>query len=56
MGVLFTSSDLGEVLSVSDRILVMTGGRISRRFSAEEATEGDLARAASASHVSEVTK
>jgi erythritol transport system ATP-binding protein len=56
MGVLFTSSDLGEVLSISDRILVMTGGRISRRFSAEEATEGDLARAASASHVSEVTK
>lgn len=54
MAVLFTSSDLGEVLSVSDRILVMAGGQMSGQFSAVEATEGALARAASTSQVSEV--
>lgn len=48
MGVLFTSSDLGEVLSVPDRVLVMADGRITGEFRRAEATEGGLARAASA--------
>jgi erythritol transport system ATP-binding protein len=48
MGVLFTSSELGEVLTVPDRVLVMAGGRITGQFSRAEATEGGLARAASA--------
>lgn len=48
MGILFTSSDLGEVLSVPDRVLVMADGRITGQFSRAEATEGSLARAASA--------
>jgi len=56
MGVLFTSSDLGEVLSVPDRVLVMAGGRITGQFSTAEATEGSLARAASARTDSEVDR
>ena len=37
--VLMISSDLPEVLGVSDRILVMAGGRIAGELAAEEATE-----------------
>jgi erythritol transport system ATP-binding protein len=48
MGVLFTSSDLGEVLTVPDRVLVMADGRITGQFGRAEATEGGLAQAASA--------
>jgi erythritol transport system ATP-binding protein len=56
MGILFTSSDLGEVLSVPDRVLVMADGRITAEFSRTEATEGALAQAASARNDSEVTR
>jgi ribose transport system ATP-binding protein len=36
-GILMVSSDLPEVLGMSDRILVMSGGRITGELSAEEA-------------------
>ena len=38
-GVLMISSDLPEVLGMSDRILVMRGGRITGELSTEEATQ-----------------
>lgn len=38
-GILMVSSDLPEVLRMSDRILVMNEGRISAEFRREEATE-----------------
>jgi ribose transport system ATP-binding protein len=38
-GILMISSDLPEVLGMSDRILVMSGGRITGEFSAEDATQ-----------------
>jgi ribose transport system ATP-binding protein len=38
-GILMISSDLPEVLGMSDRILVMAGGRITGEFSGEEATQ-----------------
>jgi erythritol transport system ATP-binding protein len=56
MGVLFTSSDLGEVLSVPDRVLVLADGRITGQFSGADATEGRLAHAASARSNSEVDR
>jgi ribose/xylose/arabinose/galactoside ABC-type transport system permease subunit len=39
MAVLFISSELPEVIGMSDRILVMRGGRISAELSGEAATE-----------------
>lgn len=54
MGILFTSSDLTEVLSVPDRILVMADGRITGQFSRAEAAESSLARLASPGVHSEV--
>ncbi|MDO5627174.1 MAG: sugar ABC transporter ATP-binding protein [Mobilicoccus sp.] len=38
-GVLFVSSDLPEVISMSDRVLVMNKGRIVGELTAEEATQ-----------------
>jgi ribose transport system ATP-binding protein len=38
-GILMISSDLPEVLGMSDRILVMSGGRITGELSTEEATQ-----------------
>src|ERR1700674_1657128 len=45
LGVIFVSSELKEVLAVSDRILVMARGRITPEFAAEEATENALVQA-----------
>ena len=52
IAILFTSSDLMEVLGMADRILVMARGRITREFGREEATSGALV-AASNPHVVE---
>jgi ABC-type sugar transport system ATPase subunit len=39
VGIIMISSDLLEILGLSDRILVMRGGRLAGEFSAAEATE-----------------
>lgn len=39
IGVLFVSSEMPEVMGISDRILVMCDGRITGEFPAEEATQ-----------------
>ncbi len=38
LGIIFVTSDLDEVLSLSDRILVMSNGRITGEFTRETAT------------------
>ena len=40
-GILMISSELPEVLGMSDRVLVMSQGRITGELSAEEATHGE---------------
>jgi L-arabinose transport system ATP-binding protein len=44
VAVLLVSSDLPEVLGLSDRVLVMREGQISREFSRREASEDDVLR------------
>ena len=39
------SSEIPEVLAISDRILVMCEGRITAEFSSEEATENKIMNA-----------
>jgi erythritol transport system ATP-binding protein len=46
MGVIFVSSELEEVRFVSDRILVMSRGAIAGEFDPAEATDNELASAA----------
>lgn len=46
MGILMVSSELPEILAISDRILVLNGGRLSGNFPIEEATEATLLKAA----------
>lgn len=46
IGVIVVSSELPELLSVCDRIIVMSEGRISAEFTAEEATEEKIVKAA----------
>lgn len=41
-GVLFVSSELKEILAMSDRILVMSKGTITGEFTREEANEAKL--------------
>jgi ribose transport system ATP-binding protein len=45
-GVLMISSDLPEVLGMSDRILVLRGGAVEREFAGREATDADVLQAA----------
>ncbi|MGB9377435.1 MAG: sugar ABC transporter ATP-binding protein [Mycobacteriales bacterium] len=45
LGVLFVSSELSEVLSMADRILVMARGRITAEFTAGQVNEQDLVTA-----------
>ncbi len=46
IGVIVVSSELPELLSVCDRMIVMNEGKISAEFSAAEATEEKLVKAA----------
>ena len=39
IGVLFVSSELPEILGISDRILVMADGRITKELDVREATQ-----------------
>lgn len=45
MGIVFVTSDLEEVMGLSDRIIVMSNGRVSGEFSRETATETALIEA-----------
>ena len=45
-GVIMISSDLPEVLGMSDRILVMRGGAVQLELSARDATDADVLQAA----------
>lgn len=42
IGVIFVSSELPEILGISDRILVMADGRITKEFKVEEATQDKI--------------
>ena len=48
LGVLFVSSELAEVMSMSDRILVMSSGRLSGEFDAATVAEHELVSASAA--------
>jgi len=49
-GVIFISTELKEVLAMSDRIVVMSKGAITGEFTREEATEGKLVAASAVGH------
>jgi ABC-type sugar transport system ATPase subunit len=46
LGILLTSSELPELLTVCDRIIVFCEGRLTGEFTREEATEEKLMEAA----------
>ncbi|MBZ0291172.1 MAG: sugar ABC transporter ATP-binding protein [Anaerolineae bacterium] len=50
LGILFVSTELKEVLAVSDRIIVMSKGQITREFAREEANEQALVHASAVGH------
>lgn len=45
IGVLFSTSDLKEIMAVSDRIIVMSGGKVTANVPRSEATESALVSA-----------
>ena len=49
-GILFVSSELKEILALSDRILVMSNGAITGEFTRQEATEEKLVAASAIGH------
>lgn len=50
LGIIFVTSDLDEVMSLSDRILVMSNGRITGEFTQDEATNAKLIAASAIGH------
>ena len=46
LGIIITSSELPELLTVSDRIIVLSEGRLTAEFLREEATEHKILEAA----------
>ncbi|MDO5603304.1 MAG: sugar ABC transporter ATP-binding protein, partial [Oscillospiraceae bacterium] len=46
LAIIITSSEIGEILGMSDRILVLNGGRVSREFTRGEANQKALLSAA----------
>ena len=50
MGVIFVTSELKEILAISDRVIVMSKGRITGEFGREEATEEALVSASAIGH------
>jgi erythritol transport system ATP-binding protein len=45
LGILFVTSDLEEVMALSDRIVVMSNGRLAAQFEAGSATQEEVVRA-----------
>jgi ABC-type sugar transport system ATPase subunit len=54
LGILMISSELPEILAMSDRILVMKEGRITGRFTKAEATAEKIMAAATGQVMEEV--
>lgn len=50
MAIIFVTSDLEEVMSLSDRILVMSNGRITGEFDPQAADEADIVAASAIGH------
>ena len=50
LGILFVTSDLDEVMALSDRIAVMSNGRLTALFDRAEATESLVVVAAAQGH------
>ncbi|MGB5750406.1 MAG: sugar ABC transporter ATP-binding protein [Desulfobacterales bacterium] len=50
LGILFVTTELKEILSISDRIIVMAKGKITGEFSRQEATEEKLVNASAIGH------
>ena len=50
LGILFVTSDLDEVMALSDRIAVMSNGRLTALFDRAEATEEGIVAAAALGH------
>jgi ribose transport system ATP-binding protein len=46
LGIIMVSSELPEIMAISDRILVMAEGRITAEFEASAATEDNILKAA----------
>ena len=56
MAILMVSSDLPEVLAVSDRVLVIRRGRLAASIDTQDATQENIMAAATAGRVEEGTK
>jgi erythritol transport system ATP-binding protein len=50
MGILFVTSDLEEVMALSDRIIVMSNGRVTAEFAEGQATQEALVTASAVGH------
>jgi erythritol transport system ATP-binding protein len=50
LGIVFVTSDLDEVLALSDRVAVMSNGRLTAMFDRAEATEAKIVAASSVGH------
>ncbi|MER0237417.1 sugar ABC transporter ATP-binding protein [Fulvimarina sp. MAC8] len=50
LGIVFVTSDLDEVMALSDRIIVMSNGRVVSEFDREDATETALIQASALGH------
>ena len=50
LGILFATSDLDEVMALSDRIAVMSNGKLTGMFDRAEATEAEVVAASAKGH------
>lgn len=50
LGIMFVTSELKEILAISDRVVVMSKGRITAELSREDATEEALVAASAVGH------
>jgi erythritol transport system ATP-binding protein len=55
-GVLFSSSELAEVIAMADRVLVMAKGRVTAEYTADEVTEEKLVAASASEDVMKGTR